>query len=302
MKYITLVFASFLLATTLQAQEINATVTVLTPKLQTADPKVFDNLKQNIQDFYNNQKWTSDVFEPDERIKCNIQVTITKELSATAFKAELSIQSVRPAYGSTYETQLFNHLDKDLTFTYEQFQPLQYTQNSFSDNLSSTLAYYAYIMLGTDYDSFVTLGGESYFQTAQDILNTVPTSLGGGQRDAWQSDKGSRNRYWLIENFLRPTFRSYREAMYTYHRKGIDVAADNVEGGRSAMLQALEEVDKVNASSPNSMIVQLFVNAKWQELLEVYKPSGKIQKSRVYDILSRVDPSNITRYQVLNFL
>ena len=161
------------------AQELYVNVEVLTPKLQTADPKVFETLKQTIKEFMNNQKWTSEEFEQDERIKVDLILTITSENASNSFSAELVVQSSRPVYGSTYESPIFKHLDKDVTFSYQQFQPLEYSETSYINELSSILAFYSYIVIGMDYDSFSPFGGDPYFDRAQDIINQVPPGVNG---------------------------------------------------------------------------------------------------------------------------
>lgn len=282
----------------LQAQEVQFQVTVNTPKLQTADPKLFQNLEAALQDFLNNQRWTEDDFEVEERIKCNIQLTITAEESANIFKADLAIQSVRPIYGTSYETPLLSHVDKDVTFKYEQFQPIDYSENVYIDNLSSVISFYVYVILGMDYDSFSPFGGDPYFQIAQDIINTVPQEVTGAFK-GWRSlDSGKqRNRYWMIENILTPRVRPFRQANYDYHRQGLDVMEKTPESARSSMMSALEVVDKVNRAYPNSMILQMFANAKANEIIDVFKQGNPSEKSRVYAIMTKLDAANASKYR-----
>lgn len=282
----------------LRAQELNATVRVNVQKLQTVDPQVFETLEQTLLEFLNSQKWTNDVFELEERINCNILLTIQEERSPTSFKADLAIQASRPVYGTTYETALFNHIDKDVTFTYEQFQPLQFSQNVFNDNLSTVLSFYAYIILGMDYDSFSPLGGEPYFQIAQQILNSVPQSAAAAN-PGWRSLDGNRNRYWIIENILSPRVRPYRQAMYEYHRQALDIMAEDVNTGRGMMVNALSQISDVDQAYPNSMIVQMFVNAKSQEVVEIFKKGTRQEQDQVIQIMSKIDPTNSSRYRAI---
>lgn len=282
----------------LQAQELNATVRVNVQKLQTVDPQVFETLEQTLLEFLNSQKWTNDVFELEERINCNILLTIQEERSATSFKADLAIQASRPVYGTNYETALFNHIDKDVTFTYEQFQPLQFSQNVFNDNLSTVLSFYAYIILGLDYDSFSPLGGEPYFQIAQQILNSIPQSAAAAN-PGWRSLDGNRNRYWIIENILSPRVRPYRQAMYEYHRQALDIMAEDVNTGRGIMVNALSQISDVDQAYPNSMIVQMFVNAKSQEVVEIFKKGTRQEQDQVIQIMSKIDPTNSSRYRAI---
>ncbi len=296
MKKYLLLFALLIVGKFAQAQELEFEVTINTPKLQTTDPKVFESLRESMLNFLNNQKWTKDVFDPKERIKCNIQMTIKEELSQNTFSADFAIQSVRPVYGSTYETPLLSHVDKDFTFQYEQFQPLEFTKNAYSDNLTAFLSFYIYIILGLDYDSFSLYGGETYFQTANDILTTIPPSAASAF-PGWRSLDGNRNRYWIIENMLSPKFRNYRQAMYDYHRQSLDIMNTDTNTGRAIMLQALESVQQVNRSYPNSMVIQMFANAKSQEVIEIFKKGTSQEKSKVKSIMARLDASNASKYR-----
>lgn len=288
----------FLLTGNLQAQELNVKVTINTPKLQTADPKVFENLETALEEFFNNTKWTEEVYETEERINVSINMTITEERSVTEFKSDFIIQATRPVYGSEYETVLLSHVDKDVTFAYEPFQPLQYSQNTFVDNLTSIMSFYVYVVLGLDGDSFAPFGGEVYLQTAQEIMNTVPQSVAGGN-PGWRSVESNRNRYWLIENLLTPRVRPMRQAWYDYHRLGLDKMHEDPAVGRALMLQALESIAQVDKNYPNSMIIQMFSNAKWQEILDVFAQGTREEKEKVVDLMSRVDPSNASKYRAL---
>lgn len=298
MSRLLLLLCSVLITFGLQAQELNANVKVNTQKLQTVDPKVFETLEQTIQEFLNSQKWTTDVFETEERITCNFILTIQEELSPTSFKADLAVQSSRPVYMSEYDTPLFNYIDKEVTFYYEQYQPIQYSRNQYNDNLSAVLAYYAFIIIGKDYDSFSPMGGEPYFQLAQDILNSVPQSA-AASNPGWRSVEGNRNRFWLIENIMSPRVRPMRQAMYKYHREGLDLMYQDVETGRAVITQALADVGSVNQSYPNSMIVQLFNNEKSSELVEIYKMGSMEQQNEVIRLMSRLDPANASKYRAI---
>ncbi len=292
-----MLFLFFVLAAVgLQAQELTFSVKINTLKLQTVDPKVFATLEQTVAEFLNNQKWTDEIFETNERINCNLVLTIQEELSPTSFKADLAIQASRPVYGSTYETRMLNHLDKEVTFSYEQFQPLIYSKNVFNDNLSSILAFYVYVILGMDADSFSLFGGDEHYQTAQEILNTVPQNVASSAA-GWRSVEGNRNRYWIIENILSPRVRALRQGLYEYHRQGLDMMSNDVNTGRAIVLQALEEVDKVNQSYPNAMIVQMFSNAKSDEIVEIFKRGTRQEQDRVVQIMTKVDATNASKYR-----
>ncbi len=279
--------------------ELNCSVRISTPQLQNTDRRVFDQLEVAIQDFLNNTKWTKDPFEQEERIKCNFIFTIKTEQENNTFDADLAVQAVRPVYASGYETPLLSHLDKDVTFQYDQNQPIEFLPDATDNqNLPALLAFYVYTILGLDYDSFSLYGGDQHLLMAQQIVTNIqnsPTNRSSGWRPA---DGGkNRNRYWIIENLLNPRVRPYRAAMYTYHRKGLDLFSNDPNAAKAAILQALEEVDKVNTAYFNSMITQMFANAKKDELVEMWKSGTKQQKDRVLQIMTKIDPANSQRYR-----
>lgn len=296
MKRFSLLLAACLPCFSAFAQDIDFQININTPKLQTADPRVFETLANSIRDFVDNVDWSEDVFEPHERIRCNIQLTIRDEMSPTSFTADMAIQAVRPVYGSTYETVLLSHVDKDITFEYQEFQPLIYSRNNFQDNLSSIFSFYMNIIMGMDYDTFSPFGGEPYFQRANDILNTVPPAA-AQLYPGWRSLDGRRNRFWMIENILNPKCRIYRSAMYDYHRHGLDVMGDNHVAGRAVITQAVETVSEVNRNYPNSMIILMFANAKGDEIIEIFKKGTSDEKNKVRSIMSRIDAPNASKYR-----
>ena len=287
----------FLFAKNVAAQEILATVKFVTPQLQNTDRKVFDQLESAVRDFMNNRKWTSDEFEPQERIKMNIIVTVSEELGNNSFKSELSVQATRPVFGSTYESPILTHLDKDFIFSWDIGQPLDFNVDLINDNLTAVLAFYAYLAIGLDYDSFALFGGDNYLNMLNQIVTNVPPGLADAVK-GWKANDSNknRNRYFIVENILSPRLRPMRQAMYTYHRKGLDEMSTDIEKGKVFVLQALEDVDKANSAGFNSMIVQMFGNSKRDELIELFKVAARPQKERVYQIMSKVDPSNAQKY------
>lgn len=284
----------FLTASAANAQELKVDIVVNTPRIQSVDPAVFQTLKTSIQEFMNNQRWTDEVFELDERIEVTIQLTIRDEFSVNSFGADMSIQATRPVYGSNFKTSIMMHVDKDVTFTYDQYQPIVFSRTAYVDNLSSILSFYAYYILGLDGDTFAKNGGESYFQTAQEIINMIPAN--GGHK-GWKPADGQRARYWLVENALNPTFRPMREANYQYHRLGLDEMHRDVEKGRLNMVKALDEIAQIAKIHRNAMSIQIFANAKNQEIIEVFKAADISTKRQVQDIMALIDPANSSRYQ-----
>jgi|VirMetMinimDraft_7_1064189.scaffolds.fasta_scaffold11406_1 hypothetical protein len=282
------------------AQDFNTQVTINTPKIQSVDPKIFKNLETAIEEFMNTRNWIEDNFEPEERIELNIVITIDKELSQTEFEGQMTIQASRPVYKSGYNSVLFQNLDKNFKFTYGEYERLDFSENTFTSNLTSTLAFYAYVILGMDYDSFSEMGGEDHLQKAQDILNSVPRGVAEG----WTASGGgivNRSRYWIIENLLSPRMKDMRRAMYQYYMLGLDRIAqeDQTEKGLAAILSALETIDAVNQSNPNSMWVQLFSDAKKDELINLFQVADFNTKRKIYGIMVKLDGTRANDYRVL---
>ena len=293
MRILTLIICSFFLSS-VTAQELKVSILVNTPRIQSADPAVFQTLQTAIQEFMNNQRWTDEIYELDERIEVTIQLTIRDEYSVNSFGADMSIQATRPVYGSNFKTSILMHVDKDVTFTYDQFQPIVFSTNAYVDNLSAILSFYAYYILGMDGDTFSKNGGEQYFQTAQEIINMIPASAG---QKGWKASDGTRVRYCMIENALNPTFRPMREAVYTYHMKGLDEMHRDTEKGRINMLKAIDDIAQIAKINRNAMAIQIFANAKNQEIVEVFKMADSPMKRQIQDLMALIDPANASRYQ-----
>ena len=291
MRIILFFIAFFGISQYITAQELLATVKVNAPKIQNVDAKVFKTLETQLNEFLNNTKWTDDIFEQEERIKINITLNIDKEVSSSSFEAAMNIQATRPVYGTDFETPILNHADDRIAFTYEQFQPIQYTRNAQLDNLTAIFSYYANYIIALDYDSFSAFGGEAYFQAAQEIVRSAP------QVDGWKPGTVNRNRYWMMENTLSPRMRGFREAQYLYHRLGMDVFTKNREDAQNRIVQALDEINKANSGYPNAMIIQMFVVAKSNEIIEMAKGFNKPLKVKIFDVMSKIDPANSSKYQ-----
>ena len=293
MKYVILLLI-ISSAWSLQAQELKMNVKVSAPKVKLTDPRVFRTMERSIQEFFNNNKWTDQEFEAEERIEGNLQITITEEFSQTSFIADFVFQGIRPVFNSNYSTLLFNHVDKDVNINYEELQAIELSNGVYIDELSSILSFYAYFILGLDYDSFSPLGGEPYFQMAENAMNAVPsTSI---NTTTWSASGKKTNRYWLLENVLNPKYRPFRQSSYDYHRMGLDVMADDPDRGKAVIVSALKEVDKVNQNYPNTIYLRGFLDSKRDEIIEIFKGGSRGQKNTVYNLMSRLDPSQISAY------
>lgn len=288
----------FLLITGFQikAQEFQCAVQVVSPSIQGSNKKVFETLQTAIREFMNNQNWTNDVFKPEERIDCNIMINVAEMISVDEFRASIQIQARRPVYNSSYNTVIFNHQDQDLQFKYVEFEPLIFNPNSFDSNLVGVLAYYAYIILGMDYDSFSSNGGTDYFRQAEQIVNQAQGSSFVG----WKSFDSQRNRYWLTENVLNEYHRPLRKTMYLYHRKGLDIMNEKPEEGRAEILKSLEDLRKVYRQRPGSFFMQVFFTAKSDELVKIFEESFSMEKNNAIQVLQEVDPANSKKYDKLS--
>ena len=242
----------------------------------------------------NNTQWTKDKFTVEERINCNIQLQINEVPSSGTYSGSMQIQSSRPAFNSSYNTTIFNFQDEDITFSYSRNAALIYAPNQFRDNLTSTLAFYAYYIIGMDYDSFSLKGGTKYFTEAQQIVTNAQSSGASG----WKSnEKSKRNRYWLVDNQLHELFSPLRECAYEYHRKGIDMLYDDKEKARTNIYDALNKLLKVVGTRPNSLNLLNFVQAKTNELKNLYEDAEIKDKNDVVSLLKRIDPANSSKYQ-----
>lgn len=280
-----------------QAQEMNFTVKVIPPPAnRSVDLKVYQALQQSLQELVNNTKWTDDVFEQNERIMGTIQLNVKAENSTTSFTADMTVQANRAVYGADQLSPLFVYLDQGLTFSYEQFQPMQYARNTFSDNLVSTMAYYVQVVLATDYDSFSPSGGEPFWLHAQDIVNSLPADV----KTEW-TGRNNNSRGWFVENVFSPRLKSFRQATYEYHRQGIDFAVSDMSRCRIALMKALEHIEEAHQSYPNTLSVRIFAVTKGDELIEIFKNGTPEQKAKFTQIMTKIDPSNVQKYTQVGF-
>jgi hypothetical protein len=294
-------FLVCLFGTFSQAQELNCQVTLITDaklEVTTVDKEVLEQLKQVVNDFMNNTQWTKDKFKTEERINCNIQLQISKIPSQGVYEGAMQIQSSRTAFNSSYNTTIFNFQDENISFAYSRNSIISYAPNQYRDNLTSVLAFYAYFIIGMDYDSFGLKGGTTYFNEAQQIVSLAQSSGASG----WKSnEQGKRNRYWLVDNVLHQLFEPLRECNYEYHRKGLDKLYENKEAAKKAMYEALNKLNKVITTRPNSINVLNFVQAKTIELKNLYADSEVKDKNDIVNLLKKIDPANASKYmEILN--
>lgn len=266
-------------------QELNCKVTVNADQIQTSDRGIFKDMERGIANFMNSRKWTGDTYKNFERINCAIFLNISRMPSIGAFSASAQITVARPVYNSNYETVLLNFADREWEFEYIESLPLEYNDNAYISNLTSMLAYYAYIILGMDYDSFSEKGGDPFFQSALAVVNNAQSS----NRPGWQSIGSNRNRYNLIENINNPQMAEMRRSMYRYHRLALDTFDKNPDESRQVILNVLKNVRNVWQIYPNSIYVITFFDAKANELANIYTEGNLNVRREAFDILTVVD-------------
>lgn len=294
MRIVLLLFAAVLFGTALPAQELNCQVTINSTQLQgTTNKQIFTQLETAIYEFMNNRKWTNEIYAPNEKIECSIFITIKESPSTDEYAGTIQVSSRRPVYKSSYYTQILNIEDEKFQVRFQQFSQLEFNINTFQNNLTSLLAYYAYVILATDYDTFAPLGGTPYWQKAQEIVNNAQNASEPGWRS---SEQGNKNRYWLVDNNLHPIFKGIRDCMYQYNMKGLDVMYQNPEEGRAAIQKSLELLVPVAQNRPASFNMTVFFNAKRDEIINIFKGAQPEEKNKVLETLATVDPAGTTRY------
>lgn len=277
------------------SQDILCKVNILDNQIQLTDKHIFRSLEQVITEFMNNTKWSQDKIQTNEKIECSIQIVLTGyDQQSNHFTGSAQIQSVRPAFGSSYNSVLFNFNDENWEFDYTEFQRLDFNENSYSTNLSSLLGFYAYYVLGLDYDSFGLLGGNPYFNKALSVAtNAQQSGLAG-----WKPfEKSMRTRYNLIDNILNERFRPIRDVYYQYHRKGLDIMIKNPEEARKNIYACLEMVQKVYKIAPNTVMLQVFFEAKSDELVNIFKNASPSEKPKVIALLNELNITNTNKYE-----
>ena len=279
------------------AQELNCNVQVSAQKIQGSNRQVFESMQRDIYEFMNNSIWTNHVFSYAERIDCNILITITEQFSADEFSGTIQIQLRRPIFNSTYNSTVLNFMDNNFRFRYVEFSPLEFDPNSYRSSLVSVLAYYAYIFLGFDYDSFSPLGGTQYFQIAEKIVNNAQNASEPG----WKPYDGSRNknRYWLVKNALDQQYEGVRRFIYEYNILGMDKMESRTGEARISILESLKLVQEVFRARPDPYmyLLQIIMESKADELVSIFADAFPEEKSRVVQILTEIDPGNKTKYE-----
>lgn len=299
-RYYLIIFLLFSIHVS-QAQEMRARVSVISNRVgSSVNKKVFQTLQTALNDFINNRKWSNDNFKTNEKIECGFLLNLESTGEPDVYKASLTIQSARPVFNSGYLSPVINYQDNDLTFKYAEFQQLEFSDtrvagtDPLAANLTAVVAYWINMILGFDYDSFSPSGGTVYFQKAQNIVNNAPE---GRNVTGWKAFDGIRNRYWLVENILNSRYNLFRDAEYTYYRKGLDKMYENEVLGRSEILNALNSLNTFNNDNANTMILPFFFQAKTQELIKIFSKATPPEKSKALELLQLLDVTAGNKYK-----
>lgn len=295
MKFWTGLFSIILISQQLNAQELNARVQVLTPNIQATNKQLYTTMETAVREFLNNRKWTDESYALEERIDCQFVITIN-DRSNNRYSGHLQVFYSRPIYNSDYSSPILVHRDNDFSFEYLEFDRLDFAPNTFISNLTSVLAFYAYIIIGLDHDSYAPMSGTDYYNQAQSIVGNAQSSNNAG----WDSFGGSnKNRYWLVDNLISPAFNNYRTCLYTYHRQGLDLMSKpgQIRTAKMNIKEALKSLKKVNDQRRNSFLLQLWFDAKQQEIVKIFSKGAQIPTADLKEVLLELDPNNASEYQ-----
>ena len=287
----------------IHAQEINCHVTVNSDKIEGSNKQVFQTLQKSIEDYINTTKWTNMTFADMERIECNMMI-IVSGVNDNEYSCEMTLQSRRPVYGTSYSTPVLNIRDKYFNFTYQEFDRLEYQQSTFTTNLTAMLAYYSYLVIGYDLATYSRMGGQGCFDACEAIVQTCQgASMTEPEQQAWLAydrSSGNKNRYAIISNLNDAAFKPFREYLYEYHRLGLDQMSANVANGRARIAEGMDVLVKANQARPATYIVTLFLDAKADELADIFHGGTDKEKKDVYEALMRLDPTRQNTYDRIN--
>lgn len=283
------------------AQELRCNVTVNSDQIQGTNKSVFNTLEQTLSEYINSTTWTDLTFADSERIECNMMLIVKAVSPEGLFTCEWQIQSRRPVYQTTYSTPVLNLKDDHFIFTYQEFDRIEFQPNQFTNNLSALIAYYCYLIIGLDMDTYSRLGGTPYFQICENIVQSAQSSsLDKTELTGWKAFESNRNRYALINNLMDETFRKYREYVYEYHRLGLDEMADNVANGRARIASGIDILREVNRARPATYAINTFINAKADKLVNIFQKGTSEEKKTVYELLMDIDPTRQATYDKIN--
>ncbi len=277
------------------AQELSCKVTVNGDQLTNTNKQVFISMQKDIEEFMNNHRWTDMQYQANEKIDCSLTITLSTQSDEKTFAGDLYIQARRPVYNSTYYTPIFNFKDGNFAFEYIEHTPLEYVDGTFTNNLTAVLAYYAYIIIGYDSDSYSKLGGSSSFKKAETIVNQAQSQSEVG----WKAFEDDKNRYALINHLMDESFRKFREYFYEYHRLGLDEMSNSTPKGSAKIADGIETLREVNRARPSSIVLVSFIDMKRDEIINIFSKAPAAEKTKVYEILMDVDPAKQDKYKTI---
>ncbi|MGB4415986.1 MAG: DUF4835 family protein, partial [Paludibacter sp.] len=275
-----------LIVSSMNAQELNCNIQINSDQISGSNKSVFNTLQKSVSEFVNNRRWTEMTYTNIERIECSMNIII-KKVEQDVFTAEIQVQSRRPVFNTNYNTTLFNFKDNNFTFDYKEFDQLEMNENTITSNLTAVLAYYAYIIIGYDMDSYTRLGGTPYFQAAESIVNAAQAADLVG----WKAFESSRNRYALVNNLTDEAFKKYRNYFYEYHRLGLDEMSINMTNARAKIAAGLPVLREANRARPSAVVISSFIDAKSDELINIFSKATEKEKKDAVEILSDVNPT-----------
>lgn len=285
------VFVVFFALTQLNAQELNCSITINSDKIPGSNKQIFTTLENSLNEFVNQNRWTNSIYKLQERIDCNLTITILEQ-NGTDFKGHIQIQSSRPVYNSSYLTPVFNFKDDDFSFQYAEFEPLQFNENTFESNLISVISFYVYTILGFDLDTFSLNGGTSNFTKAQNIVVQAQQSGYAG----WNQNDGSGTRFALIDNILSPTYSLFRNTLYEYHLKGLDKMSDNPIESKQKIAESIEGLKSIFDTRPNAFLLRIFMDSKATEIVSVFSDGPRFDTFKLKEDLLKISPINAAKW------
>ena len=287
-------FLLLLFVGVVQAQQLNCSVQINSDKIASTNNQIFKNLQTSISDFVNKTDWTGEEYKQHEKIDCSM-VVIVNTYDSNQFSATLQVQSTRPIFNSTYASPVFNFNDNDFSFRYIEFENLQFNPNSFDSNLVSVLAYYSYMILGFDADTYTLMGGNKNYETAQQIMSVSQQSGYKG----WSQSDNNQNRYFLVSDVLSGTFDAYREALYQYHREGLDLMSADQKAAKEKVMVSVNTLSKIYKVRPNAFLTRVFFDAKVDELVSILSGGPRVSMAETIDTLNKLSPLNVSKWSTI---
>ena len=296
MKKFGILWMVLMMVFSLSSQDFQCQLSINSTAISGSNRNKFNTLQQELYKFVNDRKWCQYTLKTNERIECAIMIVLTGAQGDT-YTGDMTVQLQRPVFNTNYKSPVLNMKDNDIKFTYEEGTPLEYSENQNLSNLTSLIAYYLNIFLGLDFDTFSLNGGDPYFSLAQGVVNACQSATEQG----WKSyENAQKNRYWLMENLSNPTYSKIHDFLYKYHRLGLDMMSESVDVGRASILDAIRDLQKVNSQKSNLYIVQVMVQAKADEIVNIFKEASTVEKTEVIRLMKQIDPANSAKYNAIN--